>query len=477
MSGLVTLARMACSFVTESTVMKNFLGFLLVGATTGASALDFSITNTANSGAGTLRQAMLAANANPGATHTLTFDSSYPLDGQVTLLSALPVVQTSTNLRGGNRRPVINGNHGFPILVIAADVTVDIDSVHFRNGMRSVGGCIALQAATTTGSLFIDRSNFDDCQARDPSTPGGGAIGWRTNDGQLGVSRSIFTNNSAVSSNASNEQPRGGAIESYSVTTLSNNTFESNGVASAGSSGGFGGAVYLSVPGGIFESEVSGNRFRFNSVTPTADTYGRGGAVYANLKNDSLLSVQRNWFRGNSARRGGALAGEANNGTVNQLTLRNNTFYNHSVTEAGGALSLKNLRLIAEHNSFFNNDAPLASHLQMIDGAALRFVNNVMAATYVGNACAQTGVDFSALYRAGNHFKTACTDWSDAGAVINPLMNSPVIDEGQRVGVLQVRRRRRRHRRCQSGAGRLLVGRCPRHYSSAGWRRQRHTGL
>src|SRR5689334_22587090 len=53
-----------------------------------ADAATFTVTNLNDSGAGSLRQAILDANANPGADQ-VTFQSS--LSGQITLTSELPV--------------------------------------------------------------------------------------------------------------------------------------------------------------------------------------------------------------------------------------------------------------------------------------------------------------------------------------------------------------------------------------------------
>lgn len=417
--------------------MMRLFALLLAAAIFTADAANFSVTTPANSGAGSLRQAILDANAAANPPHTIAFLPDFPFSAAITLQSALPVIQVSTNLRGNGRSPILDGVDTYAILRVGSGISVDIDQLNFRYGRRSKGGCIALNGVGTSASLFVSRSGFYRCQARDTFTPGGGAIAWPTNGGGLlVVSESYFTENAAISTDIANEQPRGGAIESYSVTVLTDNVFESNTVQAAGSNGGFGGAVYLAVPSGIFESEMSGNRFRFNSVTPTASVFGRGGAVHAHIADGGLLALQRNWFRGNAGREGGAASISANNGDVAQLTLRNNGFYNHSVTASGGALALNNMRLAAEHNSFYNNDAPVAAHLQMTGGAALRFVNNVMARTFSGSACGYASVNFTALYRAGNHFKHTCVGWSDAGGAINSAMSEPAVDESQRVGVL-----------------------------------------
>lgn len=418
--------------------MKRLIAWLLVTLSSSVQAASFTVTTQADSGAGSLRQAILDANAAANPPHTIDFTPDFPFSAAILLQSALPVVHASIDLRGNARSPILDGNGAYAILRIGDSVTVDIDGMNFRFGRRSRGGCIALNAVGTSATLFVSRSGFYQCEARDAYTPGGGAIAWPSNGGGLlMVSESNFTSNAAISTDVANEQPRGGAIESYSVTLLLNNVFESNYVQAAGSNGGFGGAVYLAVPSGVFESEISGNRFRYNSVTPTATSFGRGGGVHAHLADGGLLAMQRNWFRGNAARAGGAASVSANGGDVAQLSLRNNGLYNQSVTESGGALHLTNMRLIAEHNSFYNNDAPVAAHVQMNGGAALRLVNNALARTFAGSACGYSGVDFSSLYRAGNHYKHTCVGWSEAGGIVNSAMNEPVVDESARVGILK----------------------------------------
>ena len=77
---------------------------ILFGSAAGARADTYTVTNTADSGAGSLRQAILDANAHPG-TDTIAF--SIPGAGVQTIavpVTALPVI-TSPVVIDGRRSP------------------------------------------------------------------------------------------------------------------------------------------------------------------------------------------------------------------------------------------------------------------------------------------------------------------------------------------------------------------------------------
>lgn len=107
---------------------------VLVAAPVGAAPTTFSVTTTADSGPGSLRQALLDANANPG-IDTITFDLPAPGPWLIQPASALPTVTDDVTIGGTTApgfagRPLVELN-GAPIsanvaigLPVAASITL-----------------------------------------------------------------------------------------------------------------------------------------------------------------------------------------------------------------------------------------------------------------------------------------------------------------------------------------------------------------
>jgi hypothetical protein len=108
---------------------------LLAGA--AASAETFTVVNTENSGPGTLHQAILDANANPGAD-VIAFD--VPGDGvhTITLTSPLPVITDPVTI-DGYTQPGASPNTNGPGLGLNTELTIQIDG--WDAGEH---GCLAL---------------------------------------------------------------------------------------------------------------------------------------------------------------------------------------------------------------------------------------------------------------------------------------------------------------------------------------------
>jgi predicted outer membrane repeat protein len=152
----------------------------------------FTVTNTSDSGAGSLREAIAEANANAGADEIQFADS---VSGTITLGSQLPSVTDDAGLvidGGGDVK--VSGNHAVAVLEVG------------------VGARLTLQ------NLTVADGSADD--------HGAGVV----NGGFMEVTNSTFSDNSAISDNL------------YSSATVTNSTFSDN-------SSSFGGAIYMSEGG------------------------------------------------------------------------------------------------------------------------------------------------------------------------------------------------------------------------------------
>ena len=90
-------------------------------STLGAQAAAFSVTNSNDSGSGSLRQAILNANA-AGGSNTITFQSG--LAGTITLTSGQITISNNLSVQGpGAGSLAISGNHASRIFEVATGKT------------------------------------------------------------------------------------------------------------------------------------------------------------------------------------------------------------------------------------------------------------------------------------------------------------------------------------------------------------------
>ena len=254
-------------------------------------AATFTVTNTANSGLGSLRQAILDANSAAGADE-INFSLSYP--ATITLLSDLPSISEGLTINGpGAANLTISGGDAFRIFYVQTGVTVGISGVTLTNGSATRGG-----ALYNFGTVTID----DSVLTGNNATEVGGAI---ANVGTVTITDSELTLNAA---------PTGGAIHNFGTISISGSTVDSNEATS-------------STGGGILTT---------NSLTITTSTFSNnealtnGGGGIQNVL--GTVSITASLFQDNESLWGG---GVASSGT---LTVANTTFSGNTVPQNGGGI-------------------------------------------------------------------------------------------------------------------------------------------
>ncbi len=219
------------------------------------------------------------------------------------------------------------------------------------------GGGGAIMNNQFTNTLTINSSSFNSNSAND-----GGAI---FNTGNLAVSNSTFTNNTAQrtggaianvsdteqkvnanltvqNSNFYNNQSdmAGGAIYTDSTLTVKKSDFYNNRtnktVSAENSKGneessGLGGGAISSVMGDLNIEEAS---FTNN------ETNGNGGAIYSLIGNQNIKNSD---FTGNKAEQdGGAIYALSLDNSKETTTITDSNFINNTAVKNGGAISLEN---------------------------------------------------------------------------------------------------------------------------------------
>ncbi|CAN5567695.1 hypothetical protein BH18ACI1_BH18ACI1_07800 [soil metagenome] len=241
--------------------------FCLWILTTSAAAATYQVTNTADSGAGSLRQAVSDANAT-AVSDTINFnipstDQNCGASGvcTITLTGGVIVIQatggslTVANQTGAGKL-IISGNNASRIFegVQDANLTVDGLTVTCGVGNNSLGAVSSFR-----GTLTIMNSVF--------SQNSGGSVIYNSafgTSGVLNVSNTTVSNNTAIGIFATNLATQGGTVNIVN-STISNN-------AATGNGGGNGGGIsFLGRQLTITNSTVSGNS---NAV---------GGGIFATV--------------------------------------------------------------------------------------------------------------------------------------------------------------------------------------------------
>ncbi len=333
-----------------------------------------TVTNTNDSGAGSLRAQVAAAQ--PG--DTINFAPALA-NQTITLTTGQIPVNQSVTIDGQNNNIVINGNENGRIFEIGGGSTATINNLTLYNGqvVDSNGGAILVDKGAglkLTGDTFTSNNAVTNQADAD-----GGAI---QNNGSLGVTNCTFTGNNASSS--------GGAIESNSTGAGGNGSLTVNGSVFDGNSAGIGAPPAVAGYGGAIDT--------YDNTTLNNDGFGD-----PDLPNMSMYA-------------GGAVHAARTGTSTPMLNVYGCTFQSNQVTSAGGggaggAIEAYNVTLNVATSSFIGNTANGGN------GGAIDFD--------LGSSSPTTG-----LFLVQDTFTANSSAKGNGGAVSSQIStNSGVVDE------------------------------------------------
>lgn len=341
--------------------LAAIIALLAVTIASPALASGFTVSNTSDSGPGSLRNAIITANSTAGA-NTIKFS----VNGTITLKSNLPVIANtspgSLTIDGSGKAITLDGATAYEIFKVNTGATLNLRFLTLANGSVTAvggtgGGIENGGTLTVTGSIFNNNS----------ATYGGGIF----SSGTLTITDSTFGGNSS-----NDFEGDGGAIFNYFGTaTVTNSIFYDNSTISDtdGTDGGNGGATIndggrLTVSDSVFSDNTAidglgGGIFNYNGATLTltnsmlldnSTTGGLGGGIF-NLF--STATVTSGTLSDNSATDGGSGGGIFNE--FGTLTVTDSTFSDNSATDAGGSGGgiLNFGTLTATNSTFYGNSA------------------------------------------------------------------------------------------------------------------------
>ena len=190
----------------------------LIGTVSPASASTFSVTNTNDSGAGSLRQAIIDANANAGADVI----NATGVSGTITMLSAFPVITGDLTINGsGQSSFVIDGDGQFrPFYVGTTGVALTLSNLTIKHGYNAdgTGGIRSIRGIITATNV-----TFKDIAQTAVYASEGGSLSTYT--------RCTFTNNTTgVAADYGNTPAAMSATDTdyNNRTYITDSTFDSN---------------------------------------------------------------------------------------------------------------------------------------------------------------------------------------------------------------------------------------------------------
>lgn len=415
------------------------LALALCASAAPIQAAEFLVTQAADSGAGSLRAAVEAANLQPG-PHEIRFAEGFPQGGMVMLQGPLPAVTQSLQIRGNGRAPVISGGGIHSIFRVANGRDLALFDLELRDGRVQdlvgsgfVGGaCIEQGFNTGTSALHLERVRVSGCVARGAEVEGG-AILWRARNGEVRIIESDILDNLAEAL-APEGIYNGGALATSSALSIIDSTFERNEARAQPGGGGFGGAVQAGVAGDQ-QILIRGSRFRDNAAASDGG-YGFGGAVSLFCSSDNCSArIESSYFRDNEAIDGGAIYIGSSNGVSPRHSLENLTLLSNRAQLSGGAVLVQRGALSLNHITSIGGSAGQGGHLALEFVQLDSLLNSVFGDTQ-GGPCALEGLQGAGPRLVGNVFTQECRPLSDTGAQLVPSLGLIGLSEVQRVGVL-----------------------------------------
>jgi hypothetical protein len=256
---------------------------LCIGLVWNAQAANFVVSNLNDSGAGSLREVIDAANAN-GEADTITFSVS----GTITLGTTLPTISTQMTIDGSGQNVTLSGVGSVQVMRVLSTGALTLQSITVANGWNFRG------AVQNLGGLIVRNCNFVNNRAGSDSL--GGAIS--NVSGSLTILDSTFSGNSAIT---------GGAVYIASLlpVTISGSTFFNN-------SANIGGAIWVQ----FGAPTISNSTFSGNTAT------GAGGGIFNNAP---TLTLTNTTISGNSAIVGAGISNERGQINVANTIVANNS--------------------------------------------------------------------------------------------------------------------------------------------------------
>jgi Domain of unknown function (DUF4347) len=291
----------------------------------------FTVINNADSGAGSLRQAILDANGAAGADTIVfggtmadqTADTINLTSSQLTITDEVAILGTSANLL------TVSGNNARRVFQINPGITATIADMTIASGRADAGAGVL----NNGGSAGLIRVNFNNNVANSGNQLGGAVL----NAGGMLVNGGAFNSNTANS---------GGGIYNLGGLEVRNTNFNFNrGNSSGGGIFNAGGASLLS-DNNFFSRNTAGGSGGgiHNSGGGTATILtnviadGSAGTIGGGITNFGTMTIDNTLIRGNRVTSGGGAGAGVFNGANATVEILNTSILGNASTGVGGGI-------------------------------------------------------------------------------------------------------------------------------------------
>ena len=301
--------------------MKRICLLFWLCLTSAAQAATITVTNTTDSGAGSLRNAI--SNANPGDTivftNTLSGRTIYLTSGELLVTDDL-TIDASALTKG----IIIDAGQNSRVLEITPENNVILASLTLTNGFAAGGGGMAVDSGAT-----LIANNCAICGNSVTNGYGAGGI----YNGYIGT---ITLNYCTISNNCAST---GGGIDNDGILTL-NNCILSGNYATNGPGGGINNNVTVTfnnclLSGNFATNGPGGGIENFNTVTLNNSTLANnsasdGGGIYT--EDGSILTLYNCTLSGNLAINGfgGGIASDYGTLVLTNTIVAGNTAFSYN---------------------------------------------------------------------------------------------------------------------------------------------------
>ncbi|CAN5203459.1 hypothetical protein BH11ACT4_BH11ACT4_01190 [soil metagenome] len=351
-----------------------------------ANAATFTVTDPGDSGPGTLRQAILDANALAGPDN-ITFALAGPSPHIITLATVLPDIVTDLTITGLGEADLIIDSPGTVLTITGPGprVVVSITDLALRSTAASACGISASQVTLTVSRVTASNLDCVGINVSDGSLTATDVKVQGDTAGGIGFTGNAATDNLTLTRvNADNAGFKGvDVLVTGGTATLSDvqaNTSGSFGIvvearASAvvtmskilvdGTASGYGVSLLAKTGSSITASQVTSTNNGASGMYVTAT----GGSSVAL----STLTITRN----SSGDDGGGIDVESVTGNGASVTISDSTISNNTSVDFGGGLYLHNIgsgtstaHVVVQRTTFDHNDAGGYGGAIAIDGVA-----------------------------------------------------------------------------------------------------------
>jgi len=392
-------------------------------AQTGPST--FTVATLADSGPGSLRQAIANANAQAGPS-TITFASG--LHGAIVLKTGALVLATSTEIDGpGAGLLSVSGGNASRVFEIESGAKITIHGLSIANGRAAgdvthpglgggiymAGGALTLDGVSIAGNRAIGAPNVasEIPSGTGPPNIGVGAGGGiYIANGNLAVTNSFVANNQAFGAvggpaagppqGMTGDGLGGGIFNQGGILTLTNTAFVNNqavgGTGGTGASGGAGLGGGLSNSGGLTGANLvlAGNQ----AMGGSGGTGGNGGAgLGGGISNSGQLGLSTSWVSLNVAQGGNSNTGGGSgsgggiyNGSGGATLLQNDSILVSNFA-LGGNCVFAGCGMTAPAGDAFGGGLYGATNSVLTIGAARIIDNHATGATGIGGGIYAAG--------------------------------------------------------------------------------------